>query len=359
MNKKILFIIGSLQAGGAERVASRLCDHWAESEGFDVILATGDIVANDFYQLSSKVKRISFNFNYSLDSFFGKVFEQYRRFFAIQSIFKEVKPDIIILSATDISIRVLFNLLFSKKLILVCEHNNYFAVKSKFKRICRLLIYRKAEKLLLLTERDIENYTSRYFSESKILVMPNPLGIENNHFTPKVDKLQLVAVGRLCEQKAFHRLVKIFKRVNPKYILKIVGEGPERENLQTLISEMNLTERIELVGHIVDMSQYYKESTFLLMTSIYEGLPMVIGEANAFGLPVVAFDCPTGPAEMIINGKNGYLIEDGNYEDFINCVNSLVDNTRMLETMSLEAFNASKKYSIKYISSMWSSLIGS
>jgi len=357
MSKKILFIIGSMQAGGAERVASRLCSNWASSEGLDVTLATGDEIVNDFYKVDPRVSRVSLSFNYAAVSVIKRVVEQIHRFFSIRSLLKQVEPDIIILSATEISLRVLFNLLFCRSPIIVCEHNNYYAVKSKFKRICRLLLYRKATHLLLLAERDIESYTSRYFPRHKILVMPNPLGIENNSFEYESSSFQLLAVGRLCEQKAFYRLVEIFKKINSKYTLNIIGEGPERENIQKLITKLGLSDRVKLVGHVTNMDRYYKESSLLLMTSIYEGLPMVIGEANAFGLPVIAFDCPTGPAEMIVNGKNGYLINDGDTEGFYKCVNEVVENSSLLKYMSQAAFEASKKYSIKNISLKWSNLI--
>jgi len=352
---KILFLIGSLQAGGAERVASRLCSQWAIDD--DVTLASADSIINDFYSVDNGVKRISLDFNYRRKGLFGKTYEQLKRFLSIVTAYKNENPDVVIVSCSDISIRSLCSLLFINKPIIVCEHNNYFALRSTFKRLCRLVLYRKATHLLLLTSRDIENYTQRRFPKQLISVMPNPLGIENNKYIPKKNLNSLLAVGRLCEQKAFDRLIELFLNVDPQCTLNIIGDGPERVSLQEKIDTLGLSKRITLQGQVKNISDYYNNSSVLLMTSIYEGLPMVIGEANAFGLPVIAYDCPTGPREMIEHGVNGYLIKDGEQSSFIATVNELVATPELYKKMSNSAFVKAKSRSIGEISKLWKKLI--
>ncbi|MDH1625470.1 glycosyltransferase family 4 protein [Shewanella xiamenensis] len=351
--KKIIFVIGSLQAGGAERVASRLCSYWAESEFFTVKLVTGDSKNNDFYHLSPLVFRESLNFNYNNISIFNKILEQFYRYFKIRKFLRESECDTIILSTTEISIRFLFNLLFTKSKIIVCEHNNYFALKSGFKRFFRFLMYKRADKVFLLTERDKVVYISKRFSKQKIFVMRNPLGVENSIYKKKFINFKLLAIGRLTEQKAFHRLLEIFASLDSKYTLTILGEGPKKEALQALANEFAIADRVTFAGNSSNISDFYNEHDVLLMTSIYEGLPMVINEANAFGLPVIAYDCPTGPSEMIRNNVNGFLIPDGDKDAYVNMINHLLYDSDLYSKLSQESFIVSKKSSISVIADEW------
>lgn len=352
--KKILFVIGSMQAGGAERVAARLCNHWAKNSNIKITLLTSDKIENDFYEVAEEVVRDSLRFEFSQVNFFQIIREQGSRFFKIKSKLRDINPDIIILSTTEISVRFLFNLIFSKKIIIVCEHNNYYALRSSFKRMCRRFLYKKASKILVLTNRDRMNYLEKKIINSKkISVMPNPLGIENEKLSKPNDNKVLIAVGRLCVQKSFDRLLRVMKHIREDYSLKIIGDGPEKENLERLILELDLSKRVQLIGKVKDISKYYTSSTLLLMTSKYEGLPMVISEANNFGLPVVSFNCPTGPAEMIESFKNGVLIDDGDIAGFAKTVNALLDDHDLLNNMRTLSFEMSKKYSIDKINLKW------
>lgn len=352
--KKILFVIGSLQAGGAERVATNLCSYWAEHADLDVTLVTSCVADSDFYKLSDKVKRLSIDFSFNNSSILSVVKEQFSRFFKIHSVLKQQAPDIIVLSTTEISIRFLFNLIFSRKKIIVCEHNNYYALSSTFKRLCRTVLYKKASHVFVLTERDRVIYLEKKIvADNKIVVMPNPLGIECE--SPNIDKQEnlLLAVGRLCEQKSFDRLIEAMSDINPNFILKILGDWPDKHALQKKIDDLSLGSRVELVGKVKDISKYYQSATLLLMTSKFEGLPMVINEANNFGVPVISFDCPTGPAEMIENNLNGLLVKNGDISGFSDTVNNLTSKPEALASMRNVSIKMSKEYSISVITSKW------
>lgn len=352
--KKVLFVIGSLQAGGAERVATNLCSHWADVYGLDVTLLTSDIIYNDFYHVSEKVNRVSMEFSFHKKSIFKELCEQFIRFFKINKFLRKISPDIVILSTTEISVRFLFNLIFSSKKIIVCEHNNYYALSSSFKRLCRTLLYKKASYVIVLTERDRRTYLeNKIVKKNRLIVMQNPLGIENKVLNAFEENTTLLAVGRLCEQKSFDRLIEAMVSINKKYQLKIVGDGPDKLKLQKQIDELKLSDRVTLVGKVIDVGSYYKAASLLLMTSKYEGLPMVIGEANSFGLPVISFDCPTGPSEMIENYQNGVLVKNGDIIEFAKVVNSVLANPKQLLEMRYHSFDMSKTYSIDTISSRW------
>lgn len=353
--KKILFLIGSLRAGGAERVATNLCNDWCRDN--NVLLVTGDSDKNDFYNIENSVRRISLDFRYDIKGIGRLLLEQISRSYKILKLYFKEKPDTIVVSCSDISLRILLTLFFSQKKIIVCEHNNYFALQSKVKRALRIIIFRKASKLLLLTERDIKNYTDRGFPRHKILVMRNPLGIEKKSYHRKKLNKSLLAVGRLCEQKAFDRLIDIVPKIDPEAVVNIVGEGSLRSSLEQKIIDNKLEARVKLIGSTKEIQEYYANSSILLMTSKYEGLPMVIGEANSFGLPVVAYDCPTGPSEMIDNDVNGFLIRDGDEVEFSERVNELLANKAKYYEMSERSHMKALDMSITNITKQWYSIL--
>lgn len=352
---RILFALGSLEAGGAERVAVNLCNFWADSNEHEIYLVTGESKKKDFYSVSKRVNRISLGFKYNIKSFILIACENIRRFTLIRKLIGDVNPDLIILSTSDVAIRFMLNLIFYKGNVIVCEHNNYYALKSKIKRGLRLLTYKFATKLVLLTSRDINNYVTRGFNSKKIEVIENPLGLSGPEVIDYESKFskKLLAVGRLCEQKAFDRMIKVMTILPDEYTLTIVGEGELKANLQKLIDENLLNSRVKLVGRSSSMEHIYSNHSVLVMTSIYEGLPMVINEANAFGLPVIAYNCPTGPAEMIDDSQTGFLVDDGNEILFAQKVIYITSDSKIYVKLSKSANIHSKEYSIHKICSRW------
>jgi len=350
--KKILFVIGSLQSGGAERVAARLCSYWSNS-GYEITLATGVSKDSDFYDLDRKVERKSLGFNYNVSGLINKLSEQFTRFFKIESMLKSGNYDVVILSATDISIRFMLNLLISSKKVIICEHNNYYAVKSKFKKFARNILFKRADFLFLLTERDKETYLNKGFNADKLHVMKNPLGLPLPTYMEKEPTKKLLTVGRLTKQKSFSRLLRIIATLDDSFNLTIVGDGEEKEELLSLSDGLGLKDKVNFLGNQKDMETVYRNHDVLLMTSIYEGLPMVIGEANAYGLPVIAYDCPTGPRELIQHNFNGYLIEDGDSEGFSRSIEHLFKNPELYKAVSKNAHSHAKKQSIEEVAASW------
>ncbi|MFT5759534.1 MAG: GalNAc-alpha-(1-_4)-GalNAc-alpha-(1-_3)-diNAcBac-PP-undecaprenol alpha-1,4-N-acetyl-D-galactosaminyltransferase [Alteromonadaceae bacterium] len=350
--QKILFVIGSMQSGGAERVASRLCSHWAELQN-EVTLLTGSSVDSDFYKVDQRVNRKSLEFNYNNNNMLDKIFEQFERFFKIQYALKRDDYNTIVLSATDISIRFMLNLFFSRKKVIICEHNNYYAINSTFKRLARIVFFRRANYLFLLTELDRKAYLTRGFLHSKLVVMPNPLGIPQPEFIDRQPSKKLLAVGRLTKQKSFDRLLKIFELLDDTYTLTIVGNGEDESKLKKLSNELDISDRVFFAGIQKNIDYFYRSHDILLMTSIYEGLPMVIGEANAYSLPVIAYNCPTGPKEMIQDGLSGFLINDDDFKGFVEKINYIFSNLDIYKYMSNRAYIASKGTTIEQVAESW------
>ncbi|HHB93609.1 MAG TPA: glycosyltransferase, partial [Campylobacterales bacterium] len=134
------------------------------------------------------------------------------------------------------------------------------------------------------------------------------------------DRINIVAVGMLRKEKAFERLLQVFNLLDDKYCLYIIGEGIQREMLEENIKKLKMENRVKLLGLKENPYIYMKEAKLLLLSSLYEGFPNVILEANACGTFVIANACAGVGKEIIQNGINGYLVEENNINEFTKAI---------------------------------------
>lgn len=332
--------------GGAENVASSLCEAFPEILNWEVVLVTGDKEDVDFYRPKCDT-RVSLSFNYSKTS---SILEQFKRLISLRRLIKKEKPDLVIMFCTASCIRGLVSSIGLNCRTIACEHNHYYLVKSPIKRFIRNVVFMFASRVFLLTERDIYNYPS--YLRNKIKVMKNPLGFSNERKMQEFE-YKLLSVGRLVHDKGYDRLLKNISLLDSKYSLTLVGDGELRGELEQLAEHLGIGDRVYFVGTTKNVAKYYRESSLLLVTSRNEGLPMVICEANAFGLPVVSYDCETGPREMIVNGENGYLIEEGNTIAFNDAINSIASDSILYSHMSKRSYELAERFSIGSIVLKW------
>lgn len=176
----------------------------------------------------------------------------------------------------------------------------------------------------------------------------------------KLQEVFFIAVGRLEYQKGYDLLVEIFRKFNNSmkgnYKIYVVGDGSQKTKIQDLIRENNLTNDIILTGAMKDVKKYYSASKVFLLTSRWEGMPVVIDEAFSFGLPVIAFDCETGPREMIDDGVNGFLIPMNNIEGFVEKMVLIAQEDLLLSQLSSNCSKAIAKKSDPAILEKWQNL---
>ena len=187
---------------------------------------------------------------------------------------------------------------------------------------------------------------------------PSPFETITNKIDYKEYK-RVIAIGRLEDQKGFDLLIKSWIDVYadyPNWKLDIFGDGVKKDFLQKLINENNLDQVITLRGVTRNVQEELLNSDFYVMSSRYEGLPMVLLESIANGLPIVSFDCPTGPAEIIENNDCGLLALNANVNDLSEKILYMIENQNERIRMSTVALKKSKKYSIRLIMEQWEKL---
>lgn len=362
---KILFYIPSFANGGAERVASVLLNHWCEAEKHEVTIINTLPQDYDFFEVNSSIPRVFLRYNYSLNGikFF---FEKLRRMYLLRKLLRSRKEILIVSFMSSPSILLLISSIGLSKKIICCEHTNYHLYGNKLARQFRnLLYYFLANKITLLTERDVKNYP-RYL-HSKITILPNPLGVDGleklsknlNKMKDKYNIVKLLFVGRLVAVKGIDRLCSILKELKNmnNWQLTICGDGVLRGELEYFVKMNGLSDRVNFEGSVKNIEDYYLDVDLLIMTSISEGLPMVIAEAMSFGVPVIAFDCPTGPREFINHNVNGLLIKDGDIQKFVEELNSIIKNPQRLLLLSESAKNSVDPYRISNIDKIWGGIL--
>lgn len=306
---KILFVVDTLDDGGAGRVVSRLSNEMIKN--------------NDISILTLKSKNVKYNINdkinhYHIDDFFKKKYKT--KIASIKNVMLLDCSDIVLSFLSKINLYCILACKSLKKKIIVSERNDpRKKPNSFFKRIIRNLLYKKADGWVFQTE-NAKNYFSSKIKNNGVIIL-NPL--ENKiPYRENVDKNKIVCVGRLVKQKNYKMAIDSFKLVKekmPGVKLYIYGDGPEKENISLYISQNMLNDSVILMGNVDNIYDKIKDSNLFIMTSLYEGLPNALMEALAIGIPCVSTNESNGGAKRLIsNGENGYLVEIGDTSDFSN-----------------------------------------
>lgn len=220
--------------------------------------------------------------------------------------------------------------------------------------ICEL---RKLSKFVVLTHED-----ATFWPElENICVIPNPVSFYPDILSDCSSK-QVIAVGRYVAQKGFDRLITAWQKVvekHPDWMLKIYGDGHLREDLHQQIVDLGLTESCFLEHSIADVADKFSESSISVMSSRFEGFGLVIIEAMSCGVPVVAFTCHCGPRDIITDGKDGLLIEDGDIAGLAAGINHLIEDEELRKKMGVEARHRATEYKLDVIGRQWIKLFES
>ena len=342
---KIGFVIYSLGSGGAERVLVNLANFL--SKKYEVYIFT---FSNDdsFYELDENITHVKLNLAKNSKNKFETILNIFKRIKALRDNFKNL--DVVISFMIHINIlSIIASKLLNKKII-ISERIEYSFYGKKI-NFLKKIFYPFANYLIVLTNEDKKNYKFL----KKVEVIPNPV-ILPKCSSDKKEKI-ILAVGRLDKQKGFDTLIEVFSKIDTDYKLYIVGEGKERNNLENLINSLNLKGKVFLVGRQKEIYKWYEKASIFVLASRKEGFPNVLIEAMACGCACIAFDCPSGPGEIIDNMKNGILVENQNKEKLKEAIELLIKDKNLREKLSREAVKVREEYSIKKIGEKWEKLI--
>lgn len=348
---KVLFFIGSLNGiGGVERAAINLLNGLSEFENIDITLVIFDKFSNPYFELNKNIKVVSLNVSNYKKEYISILLK-------LNQLLKNNIDIFLTVETMSLVFAFLPWLLNRKKTkLVVWEHFNFRNNNGKKSRdFFRVLAARYADLIVLLTKRDKEEWHSRLSVRAKIIHIYNINQFNLSENLYNLNSTNIISLGRYTKVKGFDRLIKIWTLFQQKYNcpqwnLNIVGYGEEKEKLEAMISELG-TSNISLIS-TDNVADIYKSSSFFCMSSYFEGLPMVLMEAQSFGLPAISFDIFTGPSEILIN-DSGIIINDDNLMQYTDAIYKLISNQSLRKVMSDKAFTASKRFSKDSIISEW------
>lgn len=354
---RIDFIISALRGGGAERVLIALSEHFVK-KGHEISIITYNRV-EDQYNLDPQIERLHLN---------KKLFPVIKVSNLLNLLFhyrkNEHRPDVII---SFLSLNNLISILIGRLYgipVIVSEHHNHRHVENPkwLTRLTWKYIYRKAKYVTVLTHNDVsffENY------KCNVVVMPNPCSFEVIPNLNSAREKTIMAIGKLnrYHHKGFDNLIKLIAPVlkqNQDWQLKIVGDGNEGLHyLSGLASQFKISKQIDFTGFRNDVRELLSKSSIFVLPSRYEGLPMVLLEAMSQGATCIAYDCFTGPAEIIEDNVNGLLIADQDQNAMQEGLKKLIENNDLRQELAQNGLRSLDKYSIDNIYQRWSKLFNS
>ncbi len=364
---RLTLIIQSLNPGGAERVMATMANYWAP-KGWEITFLTFDDGLNSpFFELDPKIKHYPLAIANDSGNLLEGLKHNIKRLWVLRKAVKKTKPDAVISFIDRTNVRTLASTLGLSFPIVVSERidpskNDIGRVWSLFRR----LLYPFASRLVVQTSGALSFFSRSMQKKSRII--PNPVIVPpiagerklNRNAASSAPKT-LIAMGRLTEQKGFDILLRAFARVSPRHPewnLVIWGEGEQRSPLEKLKNDLGLQDKVALPG--VTHSAYAEmvKADLFVLSSRFEGFPMVLVESMVCGLPVISFDCPSGPKDIIQNEVDGLLIPSENLEKLAEAMDKLMGDEVQREKFSQRAPEVKERFGLDKVMGMWESLLG-
>lgn len=375
---KLVYLTPALyMAGGVERVLTLKANYFAEHFGYDVtIILTEGKGKSPFYPLSDRIKVVNLDIGFEQlwnCSFLKKIFvylkkqRQYKK--ALTAELMKLCPDITV-SLLRREINFLIGIKDGSKKIGELhvnrlnyrnfEANDTNFIKQLFAKLWMFSLVKQLKRLdrfVVLTEEDMLAWPEL----QNVSVIPDPLS-----FVPTAQSSlsvkRVIAVGRYVYQKGFDLLLQAWAKIErqcPDWMLVVYGDG-DRAPYEQMMRNLGIdTSRCLLNGPTTDIQREYVNSSLFVFTSRFEGFGMVLVEAMACGLPVVSFACPCGPKDIVRDGEDGFLVENGNIDELVQQLMKLMVDHRLRTAFARHAQQNAQRFNIEQTALRWKSVFES
>lgn len=336
--------------GGVERITSILANSLSDI-GFNVtIISIFKRYELPAFCINDKVSLIYATLDdYNLKKSRIKLIPmQFKALFKLKKILSKIQSNLII--AQCFMPALYLYLLGYSSISLVCDHFKY-ELYNKFIRSIRDYIYSKFRKVVVLTDSDRKKYELKI---RNVLVIPNisPFTVGNKS---NLMAKRIIAVGRLSYQKGFDLLLKSVKDLfndYPDWILDIYGEGELLNELIQIRNSYGLDSHVFFRGYVANIQDELLNSSIFVLSSRYEGLPMVLLEAMSCSLPIVSFKCPEGPADLL-KDDIGVLVDPEDIVGLKNALSQLMGHYSLREKYAINEYNAALNYTPENVLKKW------
>lgn len=354
--KRLLYITTNLQgSGGVARILSVKLNYLIEKYDYEISVINSNQIDDDFFfDYDSRIKI------YAVKS---KSFFKYKRL--INSFINKANPDIIINCDNGLK-GSLIPFLIEKRVPLIYERHcsKSISVSSLFEKIklalSNLLLQININAyncFVVLNEEEKKDWNS-----NNIMVIPNPLWFNVSKSVNSIENKTVVAVGRHSYEKRYDKLLQIWELVSkqyPDWVLKIYGAEDEKLSLKKMVLDNNLEKHIKFYNPVKSIDKIFSKASILLSTSESESFGLVLIEAMAFGLPVIAFNGTSGAKTIIQNNKNGFLVFEDDIDLFVEKINFLISNKKIRDEIGEKAKRSTERFDLTTIMISWDTLFKS
>lgn len=345
---KVLMVIPSLGSGGAERVLSGLANDWIEKKACSieiVILMQGD----EFYHIDEKIKihHLNYSANGSL-----KFFNLIKLLINLRGLIKSIKPDVCFSFIRQSNILTLLATKYLNCKVVISERDSPNAFVSKIYRYLRKKLYPSCSGIIVQTQ-EYKKFVLNEIGNLRQEVIPNPVrDIDIKNISRENI---IISVGRLIPVKGHKYLLEAFSKCKNKdnWKLVILGDGVLKNDLLEQAKELNIQDKVELLGATKNVDEWLSKSSIFAFTSTSEGFPNALAEGMSAFLPCVSFDCTTGPRDLIKHNHSGYLVEVGDIDNFSLNLDNLIENSNLRNRMGYNAKEIANSLNFNKISNRY------
>ena len=370
---KLVYIFSSFAAkGGTERIFCDKMNWLAEIAGYEIVFVTYEQGNHPFaYPLSKKIRHVDLNtrfFTVSTMPLLKKIYFKITlsRLFKhrLRKLLDEIQPDVVVSTTYALP---LFREILSQPYRHVVESHVCYGRLLQFifthipwldRKISQHLLkmLKRCEKVVVLTHKD----AACWKGYDNIEVIHNVVTNYPEKITDVADRpKRIIAVGRLQAQKGFDLLIQSWQLIaarHPDWQLVVYGHGGDLQKLQQQLEKAGLTSSMTFAGATDNIYKEYQNSAFYVMSSRYEGWGLVLVEAMSCGLPCVSFDCPYGPSDIIRDGEDGFLVENGNIQQLAEKMELLINNKELRERLGVRARLNAARFTSDNIMPQWTKL---
>ncbi|HUK09107.1 MAG TPA: glycosyltransferase family 4 protein [Stellaceae bacterium] len=354
---RIISVIHGLWGGGAERALCTLAGGWAEA-GHEVTILTFEHVGGPSYALHPAVQvrclglaKVSRHLPEALS-------QNYRRLRVLRRAIRESDPAIVVSFMERTNVLTLLATRGLGRAVVVSEQTDPLLYDigrlwAWVRRVC----YPFADVLVCPTARTLARFQA--MTRVRGVVIPNPIVIPSRAgqtSEKNSERRTLIAMGRLVHQKGFDLLLEAFARIalrHPDWSLTIIGKGPLQRKLQEQSAALDLGARVHFVGELTDPFPMLRAADLFVLSSRFEGFGMALAEAMACGLPVVSFDCPEGPRDIIHDGVDGILVPTEDINALATALGRLMNDPRERARLGTEAATLLTRFGPEPVLSIW------
>ena len=361
---KIMLFIPTVGAGGAERVITLMANYWAEQGYSVVLLSLDDPLRTPFFSLHAKVTYQALDLIRPRKNYLAKGWRTLDQIRRVRRCIQKHRPTVLI-AQLDIAIflAVAATRGLSTKVIIYEGTNPYLSQTNPYLKKLNNVLYKLADHLVLQTHQIAKTFPN--YLQKKISVIYNPIASPHSFLQPydyakNLKEKKIVSVGRLVYPKAFGILIRAFHVFSQKrkgWSLLIMGEGEERQSLETLCKELGIADQVSLPGSVKDPLNTVQACSMFVLSSRYEGLPNTLCEAMSIGMPVVATRCEFGPEELINSGENGLLVPVEDVEALASAFDTLADDPDYCQRIGTNARQITDSLNMDNIMHEWGTVI--